>query len=191
MIKANYDEDFTLTVAVVSEDGMVTGLTTVTFEIWDDDEANLIDSGTMVESAKVPGIYIYTTHITKSEYDSYGTLYRAYFETPAGITDGAEDIMINDDLYELVRENRHYNLSVENVLAYTADIVPAKNPRKLSDNVTNFVKTKIKAEGDANWDSATVHYVYAWYETVGDTIPYKMDKRDSSEPTYPHYTGES
>jgi len=190
MIKANYDEDFTLTVAVVSEDGMVTGLTTVTFEIWDDDENNLIDSGTMVESSKVLGIYIYTTHITKSEYDSYGTLYRVYFETPAGITDGAEDIMINDDLYELVRENRHYNLSVENVLVLAAEI-PNPNPRNITDNTTNFVKTRIKAEGDANWDSADVHYVYAWYKVLGDKIPYKMGKRDSSEPAFPYYTGEA
>ena len=160
MIKANYDEDFTLTVAVVSEDGMVSGLTNVTFEIWTEDEANLIDSGTMVESSKIAGIYIYTTHVTKAEYDTYGTLYRAYFDAPAGYTDGAEDIMINDDLYELVRENRHYNLSVENVLVLAAEIA-SPNPRNLSDNVTNFVKTRIKAEGDANWDGADVHYVYA------------------------------
>ena len=190
MIKANYDEDFTLTVAVVSEDGMVTGLSNVTFEVWNDDEDYMAHSGTMVESAKLGGIYIYTMHITKAEYDSYGTLWRAYFDAPTGITDGAEDIMINDDLYELVRENRHYNLSVENVLALNAEI-PNPNPRNITDNVTNFVKTKIKAEGDANWDSADVHYVYAWYKTTSDKIPYKMGKRDPTEPAFPYYTGES
>jgi hypothetical protein len=191
MIKANYDEEFTLTASVIDEGvGMVSGLT-VDYEIWTENEATLVDSGTMWESATVSGIYLFTTYITEAEYNNYGTLYRVYYKTPSGYTDGADDIMIYDDLYKLVEQNRHYNLAVENVLAYSADIVPAQNPRNLSDNVTNFVKTKIKAEKDANWDSAAVHYVYAWYETAGDKIPYKMDKRDPSEPSFPHYTGEA
>lgn len=185
MIKANYDEDFTLTVAVLSEDDMATGLT-VTYEIWTEDEATMIDSGTMAESSEVPGIYLYTTHVTQSEYTTHGSLYRAYFKTPSGYSDGGDDIMINDDLYKLVRENRHYNLSVENVLTIGSEIT-ATNPRNLSTGVTNFVKTRIKAESQANWDSATPNLVYAWYQTVGDQIPYLMGKKGSGEPTY---TGE-
>ena len=191
MIKANYDEEFTLTVSVIDEGvGMVSGLS-VSYEILTEDEATLVDSGTMWESTTVSGVYLYTTYITETEYDANGTLYRVYYKTPSGYTDGADDIMIYDDLYKLTEQNRHYNLSVENVLAYTADIVPAQNPRNLSDNVTNFVITKIKSEKSANWDSADIHYVYAWYQTVGDKIPYKMGKRGPGEPAFPHYTGES
>ena len=183
MIKASYDEDFTLTVGVLSDEGMVSGAS-VTCEIWTEDEATKVDGPvTMTESTVASGVYIYTTFISKTEYENYGSAYRAYFVTDVEYANGAEEIMIHDRSYDI---GEHYNLSVENVLTIGAEIT-ATNPRNISDGVTNFVKTKIKAAKDSNWDSAESHKVYAWYQTTGDPVPYKMDKKGSGEPSY---TGE-
>ena len=184
MIKASYDEDFTLTTSVISDEGMVSGVSVVC-EIWTEDDATLIDGPvTMTESTVASGIYRYTTFIDKSEYETYGSNYRAYFVTNVDYTNGAEDIAIHDRSYDI---GEHGNLSVENVLVIGSEI-PGTNPRNLSAGVTNFVKTKIKKGFDANWDSATPTFlVYAHYNAVGDTIPYKMDKKEAGEPAY---TGE-
>ena len=184
MIKASYDEEFTLTTAVISDEGMISGVT-VRCEIWNDIETQLIDStAAMAESTVASGVYIYTTFISESEYENYGSAYRAYFITSTLYTNGAEEIMIHDRSYDI---GEHGNLSVENVLVIGSEI-PGTNPRNLSADVTNFVKTKIKKGSDANWDSAAPTFiVYAWYNAVGDKIPYKMDKKAAGEPPY---TGE-
>lgn len=185
MIKASYDEEFTLTASVVDiDDGMVSSVDVVC-EIWTDDEANLIDGPvSMTESTVASGVYIYTTFIDQSEYNTYGSQYRAYFITGGEYANGAEDIAIHDRSYDI---GEHGNLSVENVLVIGSEI-PGTNPRNLSAGVTNFVKTKIKLGSDSNWDSASPTFlVYAWYNAVGDLIPYKMDKKAAGEPAY---TGE-
>jgi len=123
----------------------------------------------MTESTVVSGIYKTTATInTAGRYVCYATC--------SGFFDSSEEILVNpENIYTLVKQNRHYNISVEEVERTNVSPTASQTTRNVPLDKTDYIITKIKLNSDSNWGSTTASgLVYAWYRTVNDLAPYKM-----------------
>lgn len=162
MIRVDTDEQFSLMAGVVDGDAMAAGLT-VNYDVRDSSNTTVV-SGVLQEDANYNGVYCrYISLTTPGNY-------RAFYETD-GYPVGSEEVIVNvESLYKLIKQTRHNNISVENVMA-TVD-VPS---RKVQAGQTNYVIVRIKDDAASDWAAPVkVENVYAWYTTMGATQPFFM-----------------
>ena len=127
-------------------------------------------SGVLTESSESPGVY--STILTLSEAGNY-----TVYITCAGFTTNTEDIKINsEDINVLIKQLRHHNTLVQDVIRENATATASQTVRKVPVGGTDYIITKIKSEEDEDWSGQSVveGRVYAWYRNVGDSVPYKM-----------------
>ena len=169
MIKVNTNETFTITAMPVDESTgtAVTGQT-VSYYIRNASTDAAVSNGTMTESLFEPGIY--RKNLTVASAGNY-----IIYVTCTGYLSDSEALEVNDDLLNLVKEGRHYNISVEDVLRTNATPTASQTTRKVPLGYTDYVVTKVKNDADADWSSPiATGTVYAWYRTITDTVPYLM-----------------
>lgn len=176
MIRANVNENFPITVSLVdyTEGIMGTGK-----EVYYDFRHASTDtpltptmSGLLPESSVEPGVYSKLFSIdTEGDYIVYTSC--------SGFMSGAEDVVITTDehaeLSDLIKQNRHYNLSVEEVIRENAVATASQTTRKVALGNTDYIVNKIKLDSDNDWSGTTVSgLVYAWYKSESDDVPYLM-----------------
>lgn len=176
MIRVDENEIFPVTVALWDEcTGENASGQTVYYDIRDMSDNQLTPpiNGTMVESTVTSGIYKTTATI-----DTAGRY--VFYATCSGFYDSSEEIIVNpENIYELTKQNRHYNLSVEEVVRTNAVATSSQTIRNVALNRTDYIITRIKGDDDSDWGSTTVSgLVYAWYESTDHTLPYKMGGPD-------------
>jgi hypothetical protein len=172
MIRVNKNETFPLLVALLDEStGQNVSGETVYYEVRDiyDNVLTPSVSGTLSESTVEPGIY--KTALTLTQ----GGNFVAY-ATCSGFATSTEEIIVNEDnIYHLVRDTHHYNISVEDVPRLNATPTTSQIARNVPLNSTDYVITRIKGNEDLDWSGTTTSgVVYAHYRAVTDTVPYKM-----------------
>jgi len=126
-------------------------------------------SGTLSESTFAPGIYRSSASIP-----TIGTF--IIYATCSGFLTNTEEIVVNpENIYELTKQIRHYNISVEDVVRTNATPTPSQAARNVPLDGTDYIITKIKNDSASNWDSSTVSgTVYAWYESTSEKLPFRM-----------------
>jgi hypothetical protein len=172
MIRVDRGESFPITVALWDEDtGLNASGRTVYYDIRDTSDNPLSPplNGVLSESTTESGIYRDSLTInTAGKYICYATSIGFYSST--------EEIIVNpESIYDLVKENRHYNISVEEVLRTN----PTANASQIARNVglqkTDYIITKLKGDTDSDWSgTVTSGTVYAHYRGITDDLPYKM-----------------
>ena len=172
MIRADISENFPITVALWDEEtGQNVSGQTVYYDVRTMADASLSPplAGTLTESTVTSGIYRTTLSIdTAGEYVCYATC--------SGFYSSTEEILINpESIYDLAKQNRHYNISVEDVVRTNGVPTASQAVRNVPLNRTDYVITKIKDDSDSDWSSTTASgIVYAWYNSTDDTVPFKM-----------------
>jgi hypothetical protein len=169
MIRVDVGEEFPLTAMLLDDaTGLAVSGATVLYNVCDDNDVTTT-SGIFDESPIEEGVYKTTLSL------STPGIYTAY-ATCSGFNAGTEDIVVNEEnIYDLVKSNRHYNISVEEVLR--ENVVPnaSQNTRRVPLNATDYITTIIKSDIASDWSSASVSgTVYAWYRSSSDSLPYKM-----------------
>jgi hypothetical protein len=177
MIRVDVGENFIVSVALWNDDtGENASGRTVYYDIRDNNDVVLSPplNGIMPESTVTSGIYYVTASInTPGKYICYATC--------SGFFSSSEEIIINEEnIYELTKQNRHYNISVEDVKRTNESATASQQTRKVPMNKTDYVITKIKGNDASSWTGVEVvtGIVYAWYETTQSTVPYKMGGSD-------------
>jgi hypothetical protein len=173
MIRVDKLEEFPIVATVVDDDlgSLVTGQT-VYYEIRDANvDVALVPpiSGILSESSYEPGVYRTVETIpTDGEYIIYTTC--------SGYISGTEDVIVNpESIYDLTKQNRQCNISVEDVVRTNAVPTASQLSRNVPLNKTDYIVTLIKSDNDSDWDGTTVSGVtYAHYETTLSNLPYKM-----------------
>jgi hypothetical protein len=176
MIRANVGEQFPITVSLTDElnGGMGTGKT-VYYDFREqpsDTPLTPTMSGTLPESSVEPGVYTKMFSIdTVGDYIVY--------TASAEFMSGAEDVLItadeHEELADLIRQNRNYNLSVEDVIRENAVANASQTARKVALGNTDYIVNVIKPDSDSDWSGSTVSGItYAWYKDESDDVPYKM-----------------
>ncbi len=172
MIRVDIGETFPITVALWDEEtGENAAGQTVYYDVRDMSDAVLSPpiNGVMAESTVTSGIYKTTATVnTAGRYVCYATC--------SGFFDSSEEIIVNpENIYELTKQNRHYNISVEDVDRTNAVATASQTIRNVALNRTDYILTIIKGDDDSDWSSTTVSgIVYAWYESTDHTVPYRM-----------------
>lgn len=172
MIRVDRSESFPITVALWDEyTGENAAGQTVYYDVRDMSDAPLtpVLSGTLTESTVTSGIYKTTLTIdTAGRYVCYATC--------SGFFDSSEEIIVNpENIYDLTKQNRHYNLSVMDVDRTNASPTSSQAVRNVPLNKTDYIVTIIKGDDDSDWSSTTVSgIVYAWYESLDHNVPFKM-----------------
>jgi len=174
MIRVNVNEEFSITVTLLDEE---TNQPASGQDVYYDVREQPGDSalsptldGILTESTVEPGIY--KEMVSISEAGTY-----VVYATCVGFLANTEDITVNEeDIYEVVKQSRHYNISVEDVLRTTSVPTADQVTRSVPENKTDYVITKIKRDQDADWSGAYVveGIVYAWYKASTDNAPYRM-----------------
>lgn len=172
MIRVDINEQFPIVVQLVDEqNGVLATGETVYYDIRDmaDNPLSPAVSGTLIESTVQGGIYRGSASInTAGRYIIYATC--------SGFLSNTEDVLVNpENIYELTKQNRHYNISVEDVLRTNTVATPSQTVRKVGLGQSDYTITKIKQDADTTWSGTTTSgIVYAWYRDEGDCAPYKM-----------------
>lgn len=172
MIRVDKGESFPITVALWDEyTGENASGQTVYYDVRDMSDAVLAPpiNGIMSESTVTSGIYKTTATIsTAGRYICYATC--------SGFFDSSEEILVNpENIYELTKQNRHYNISVEDVVRTNASPTSSQAVRYVPLNKTDYIITEIKGDGDGDWSTTTVSgLIYAWYESTDHNVPFKM-----------------
>ena len=170
MIRVDIDEEFPLTAMILDEcSGLIVSSAVVQYVICDSTDTPTL-SGVFEESTVEPGVY--KTILSLSSPGSY----RAY-ATCSGYNVGTEDIVVNaENIYELTKQNRHYNLFVEDVKRTNAVATASQTTRNVPMNKTDYIINKIKMDASADWLGATTvsGIIYAWYRNITDDLPYRM-----------------
>lgn len=173
MIRVDQYEEFPLTAMIMDEcTGEMMPSRVVYYNVLDEDDIPLSPpvSGVFDESTTNPGVY--KKELTINE----PGIYYAY-ATCSGFNVGVEEIIVNpENIYELAKQNRHYNISVEDVMRTNVTATASQILRKVPLEKTDYIITKIKGEDDADWSGPTVASgeVYAWYRDINDEVPFKM-----------------
>jgi len=173
MIRVDKNEVFPILVSLIDENtGQLAAGQTVYYDIrqMDDNELSSPIYGVVPESVIEPGIYRYQESIpTAGEYVLYVTC--------SGFITNTEELIVNpENIYELEKQNRHYNISVEDVLRENAIATSSQQVRNVAVGNTDYVMSWIKRDSDNTWAGGTVSsgVVYAWYRNEYDAVPYKM-----------------
>jgi hypothetical protein len=172
MIRVDINEVFPIVVSLVDEEtGYLAIGQNVNYDIRYTDDSPLAPaiSGVLVESTIQPGIYKTLESIpTSGQYIVYATC--------SGFVSNTEEIIVNpENIYELTKQNRHYNISVEDVLRENPVPTSSQTIRKVPLGMTDYIITKIKKDNQPDWTSTTTSgIVYAWYRDFDDKAPYKM-----------------
>ena len=172
MIRVDAGEQFPIAVSLVDETTGMPGIgETVYYDIRDMNDNFLTPpaSGILIESAVEAGIYKGTETIgAPGRYILYATC--------SGFVSGSEEIIVNpESIYDLTKQNRHYNISVEDVPRTNVSGTASQIIRNVPMNKTDYIITKIKGDNDFDWSSTTVSGItYAWYRNITDNLPYKM-----------------
>lgn len=172
MIRADINERFPISVALVDEAAEAVAPNKIVYYDVRDIDDNVLSppmSGTLSESLVEPGIY--TTDLAIPNAGEY-----VIYTTSSGFLPGTEEVRINDEnIYQLVKQNRHYNISVEDVPRSNAIPTVSQTVRKVPMNKTDYIITKIKSDTMLDWTTSTVSgTTYAWYKTMDNEVPYKM-----------------
>ena len=174
MIRVDKYEQFPILVQLVDEQAatLATGKT-VTYDIRkaaDDTSLSPPVAGTLTESLVSPGLYrtVVSGIPTGGQYLIYATC--------SGFITNSEELIVNpENIYELTKQNRHYNISVEDVIRENATPTASQTTRKVPLGRTDYVITVIKSDTDTDWTVTTTSGItYAWYRDITDTVPYKM-----------------
>jgi hypothetical protein len=172
VIRADINEEFPVSVSLVDETkGIVVSNETVLYDVRDTNDNALTPplTGTMLESTVEPGIYVTELSIdTPGEYVLYATC--------SGFLPNTEEIVINEEnIYDLVKQNRHYNISVEDVARSNSIPTASQAVRHVPLGKTDYIITRIKYDNMPDWAGSTVSgTTYAWYKTIDDDVPYKI-----------------
>ena len=173
MIRVDRNEVFPILVQLVDEQAgtLATGQT-VYYDIRNAADDTMLSppaAGTLTESLVEPGLYRGLSSIaTGGEYIIYATC--------SGFITNTEEAIVNpENIYVLTKQNRHYNISVEDVLRTNATPTASQTTRKVPMGQTDYVITVIKQDSDSDWSVTTTSGItYAWYRDINDRVPYKM-----------------
>jgi len=172
MIRVDKNETFPILVSVINENTgqLVTGQT-VYYDIREMDDSPLGPpiSGILTESSVELGIYRHEESIpTAGEYVIYATC--------SGFITNTEEVIVNpESIYDLEKQNYHQNISVEDVKRTNAVPTASQTARNVPLGNTDYIVTLIKENTDSDWTSPIASgSVYAHYEDITDTVPYKM-----------------
>ena len=148
MIRVDKNEIFPILVSLVDENtGQLASGQAVYYDIRQADDSLLSPpiSGTLSESLVELGIYRSTESIpVDGEYIIYATC--------SGFITNTEDVIVNpESIYDLERQNRHYNISVEDVLRENAIANASQTIRKVALGNSDYVITKIKNDYETIW----------------------------------------
>lgn len=174
MIKTDKSVEFAISVALFDEcaGSLATG-ETVYYDIREattDLSLSPPISGIMTESTVEPGIYKTVTSIPDAgEFIFYATC--------SGFMTNTEEIIVNpESIYDLAKQNRHYNISVEDVIRTNATPTASQIVRNVPLNRTDYVINWIKPDYALDWTNpaTTSGIIYAHYRSTSDEIPYKM-----------------
>lgn len=174
MIKVDILEEFPIVATIVDygSDFLVSSQT-VYYEVRDastDSELTPTISGILDESAYEPGVYKTIESIpTPGKYIIYTTC--------SGYISGAEDVVVNQEsIYDLTKQNRQYNISVEDITRTNSTPTASQTARNVPLNKTDYIITIIKNDSDSDWSGTTVSGItYAHYTSMTDNLPYKME----------------
>jgi len=172
MIRVDKNEIFPILVSLIDEPaGQLAAGQTVYYDIrqMNDSPLSPVVTGTLTESLVEAGIYRSQETIPAAgEYIIYATC--------SGFITNTEEIIVNpESIYDLEKQNRHYNISVEDVIRENAVITPDQTTRKVALGNTDYVMTWIKRDDDSTWATTTTSGItYAWYKDESDAVPYKM-----------------
>ena len=176
MIKVNVNEQFPVTVALVDETAGEMGIgKQVYYDIRQQPNDTLLSptvNGFLPESTAVPGLYTKLFSIdTAGDYIVYTSC--------SGFVSGADDIIVTEDSTEtlsaLIKQTRHFNLSVEDVIRENAVATASQTARNVALGKTDYIRHRIKADDASDWSGVTISgVVFAHYRNVGDDVPYLM-----------------
>ena len=172
MIRVDKNEIFPIVVSLIDENtGQLAAGQTVYYDIRQINDSSLSPAvaGTMTESSVESGIYRVQESIpTDGEYIIYATC--------SGFITNTEEIIVNpESIYDLEKQNRHYNISVEDVIRENGVATSDQIVRKVALGNTDYVLTWIKYDHETTWSGTTTSgIIYAWYKDVSDSVPYKM-----------------
>lgn len=180
MIRVCANESFPIVVTLLDEEtGQAASGKIVYYDIRKQPEDSPLVpplSGTLVESTVEAGVYKTAQLQAISDVDSY-----IIYATCSGFISGTEELMVvaepdYTDLSALVKQTRHYNISVEDVIRTNNDPTLSQVNRKVPFGRTDYVITKIKRDSDSDWSGAYVAEgrTYAWYSRTNSKTPYKM-----------------
>lgn len=172
MIRADINERFPISVTLVDEAAESVAPNKIVYYDVRDIDDNVLSppmSGTLSESLVEPGIY--TTELSISNPGEF-----VIYTTSSGFLPGTEEVIINyENIYNLVKQNRHYNISVEDVTRTNTIPTVSQTIRKVPLNKTDYIITNIKSDTMLDWTTSTVSgTTYAWYNDIGDEVPFKM-----------------
>lgn len=172
MIEVNKHEPFPITVSLLDEElaTLISGQV-VYYDVrtLTDDPLSPSISGTLTESSVKEGVY--KAEISIPESGSY----ICYFSSTEFIT-GTEEIRISDEnIYELAKSNRPYNIAVMDVTRTTASGSGSQDARNVPVDKTDFVASAVKLDSDEDWSTPVASGIsYAHYKATSDDLPYLM-----------------
>lgn len=172
MIKVNISEQFPIVVSLFDEatNALASG-ETVHYDIrrMDDTPLTPPKNGLMPESTIEAGVYKKLVSIDES-----GAF--ICYATCSGFLTSTEEIIVEEyNIYNISQSNRHYNISVEDVVRTNATPTASQTARNVPLDRTDYVITKIKADDALDWSSPVASgTVFAWYRSSTETTPYKM-----------------
>lgn len=172
MIRTDIGESFPIVAIVYDESTQqLIGGQTVYYDLRYSNDTPLSPTvaGTLPESSVETGVYRKLLTLSGSgEYICYVTC--------SGYASNVEDIIVNqENIYSLVKDNRNYNIGVEDIIRTNDPPTASQTIRKVPFNKTDYIVTIIKGDDDDDWGNTTVSgLVFAWYKNVTDNAPYKM-----------------
>jgi len=180
MIRVCTNESFPIVVTLLDEEtGQAASGKTVYYDIRRQPEDLSLTpaiSGTLIESSIEAGVYKTAELQAINSVGSY-----IIYATCSGFISGTEELMViaetdYSDLAALVKQTRHYNISVEDVIRTNEDPTQSQIIRKVPFGRTDYVITKIKRDTDPDWSAPDIAAgtVFAWYARSNAKTPYKM-----------------
>lgn len=174
MIIVNVNESFPIVAGLYDEEaGTAATGKTVNYEVRKQPGDTVLSptvTGTLTESSITPGIYKANISL------SVAGIYLVYI-TCTDFMSNVEEVIVNsENIYEIIKQSRHYNISVEDVVRTSSTPTASQTTRKVPIGRTDYVVTKIKPDSDLDWSGGSVvtGTVYAWYRNNTDRAPYKM-----------------
>jgi hypothetical protein len=172
LLRVDILERFPVVVSLIDEEtGQLATGRNVSYDIRYPDDSSLSPpiSGILVESTVQPGIYKTVESISlPGQYIIYATC--------SGFVSSTEEVIVNpENIYQLTKMNRHYNISVEDVVRENPVPTSSQITRKVPMGLTDYIITIIKKDDQPDWNTTTTSGItYAWYRDLDDRAPYKM-----------------